>query len=190
MKGRAPLAILCGLALAGAGAATVVAARASGTSHVAAAPEPLAADPPGAKGPGYTLMDLPAIEKAAKGRGKPVLVHFWASWCGPCLEELPVVDKFAREMRARGVEVLSLSLDDPARAGDRVVQVLTRSAPNLTRNIVKVADSDAFVNAIDPSWEGSIPAVFGFDAGGKLRGRLIGEASRRDLDGLVARVAR
>jgi thiol-disulfide isomerase/thioredoxin len=154
-----------------------------------AAPDPTpVAAPTGA--PGYVLMDLPAIKRVVHGSGRPVLVHFWASWCGPCLAELPLVDKFAREMKAKGVEVISLSLDDPARAGDRMLKVLAQSAPNLTRNIVQVADSDAFISTIDPQWEGAIPAMFGFDAQGTLRGRLIGEASRRDLDGLVARVSK
>ena len=138
---------------------------------------------------GLTLMDLPAITRAVHGRGRPVLVHFWASWCGPCLEELPLVDKFARDMKARGVDVLSLSLDDPERAGARVAEVLAARAPSLTRNIVKVSDSEAFINAIDSQWEGSIPAVFAYDDKGRLRDRLIGEATRRDLDALVSRVA-
>jgi thiol-disulfide isomerase/thioredoxin len=163
------------LALAVATSATGCSRRASGAA---------------ANGPGYTLMDLPAIKRAVHGRGRPVLVHFWASWCGPCLEELPLVEKFAREAKGRGVDVLSLSLDDPQRAGARVVEVLSRSAPSLTRHIVQVGDADAFITAIDPQWEGSIPAMFGYDAAGVLRGRLIGEASRRDLDGLAARIAK
>ena len=150
-----------------------------------AAPAPRAAP----AGPGYTLMDLAAIQRAAHGRGRPVLVHFWASWCGPCLEELPLLDKFARDMKARGVDVVSLSLDDPERAGARVVELLSSRAPSLTRNIVHVSDSDAFVNSIDPQWEGAIPAIFAYDERGRLRDRLIGEATRRDLDGLVSRVA-
>ncbi len=137
--------------------------------------------------PGYTLMDLDAIEHAVRGRGHPLLVHFWASWCGPCLQELPLLDKFARDMKARGVEVLSLSLDDPERAGGQVVEVLSARAPNLTRNIVRVQDTSSLINTIDPRWEGSIPAMFAYDAKGRLRDSLIGETTRRDLDVLVAR---
>ncbi len=159
------------------------------TTRVAAKPTPSGAAPAPSGTAGLTMMDLPAIKNAVHGRGRPVLVHFWASWCGPCLEELPLVDKFARDMKARGVEVLSFSLDDPERAGARVVEVLAARAPNLTRNIVKVSDSDAFINAIDPQWEGSIPAVFAYDDKGRLRDRLIGEATRRDLDALVSRAA-
>jgi thiol-disulfide isomerase/thioredoxin len=159
----------------------------------AAAPAPVAAAAPApvrAAAPGYTVVDLAAIQRTLHARGRPVLAHFWASWCGPCLEELPLVDKFARDMKARGVDVVSLSLDDPDRAGAHVVEVLAARAPTLTRNIVKVSDSDAFISAIDPRWEGAIPAVFAYDDKGQLRDRIIGEASRRDLDGLVARVAR
>ncbi|HTA19628.1 MAG TPA: TlpA disulfide reductase family protein [Polyangia bacterium] len=158
---------------------------------VAPAPrEGSSAAPASGAPPGYVLLDLPAIQRAVHGHGRPLLVHFWASWCGPCIEELPLVDTFARDMKARGVDVLSLSLDDPARAGAHVVEVLTHRAPSLTRNIVHVEDPDAFINAIDSKWEGSIPAVFAYDGRGQLRGRLIGEASRRDLDALVARVAK
>ena len=101
-----------------------------------------------------------------------------------------LIETFAREAKARGVEFLSLSLDDPERAGDRVVKVLAQRAPSLTRNIVSVDDPDAFIGAIDPRWEGAIPAIFAYDSKGQLRGRLIGEASRRDLDGLVARLVK
>jgi thiol-disulfide isomerase/thioredoxin len=166
-----------------------VAAPAASAPAAERSAEP-AGDPAGVSGPGYTLMDLPAIKKAVSGRGKPVLVHFWASWCGPCLQELPTIEKLARDLKPRGIDVLSLSLDDPARAGDRVVQLLTTKAPSLTRNIVHVADPDAFINAVDPQWEGSIPALFAYDLKGQLRGRMIGEATRTDLDNLIARIAR
>jgi len=182
-------------AAAPAAAAPAVAAPAPAAVAPAAvapvvAPAPgTSSPPPRAVGaaPGYTLMDLEAIEHAVRGRGHPLLVHFWASWCGPCLQELPLLDRFARDMKARGVEVLSLSLDDADRAGTQVVEVLAARAPNLTRNIVRVQDTGSLINTIDPRWEGSIPAMFAYDSKGRLRDSLIGETTRRDLDVLVAR---
>jgi thiol-disulfide isomerase/thioredoxin len=137
------------------------------------------------------VLDLPAIKRQLKGsRGHVVLVHFWATWCGPCLEELPIIEKFAREGKARGVEVLSLSLDDPERSGARVTKVLSQVAPSLTRSIARVGDADTFIGNFDGTWEGSIPALFAYDAEGQLRGSIIGEATRRDLDDLVGRALR
>ena len=154
-------------------------------SSVVAAPAPAAPSPAPvaapAKAADYSVVDLDGIKKLMrKVRGRVVLVHFWASWCGPCLEELPVVDRLARELKPRGLEVLSLSLDNPRTAGPRVGSLLRRVAPNLTTTIAKFDDADSFISAFSAGWEGAIPALFAYDQQGELRGTLIGESSRED----------
>jgi peroxiredoxin len=49
-------------------------------------------------------------------RGKVVLVHFWATWCPPCVEEIPTIERFYQQVMGTGIEVLAVSVDDNANA--------------------------------------------------------------------------
>ncbi len=44
-------------------------------------------------------------------RGRPLLVNFWATWCAPCVEELPLINDFYRQNKANGWQVLALAVD-------------------------------------------------------------------------------
>lgn len=45
-------------------------------------------------------------------RGRPILINFWASWCGPCIKEMPELDRFAAAQKPQGVQVVGIALDD------------------------------------------------------------------------------
>ena len=57
-----------------------------------------------------TLAGAPL--KLSALRGKVVLVDFWASWCEPCKKELPLLDKLAPRLRAKGIEIVAVNIDD------------------------------------------------------------------------------
>ncbi|HEY8926287.1 MAG TPA: TlpA disulfide reductase family protein [Polyangia bacterium] len=139
----------------------------------------------GDSGPEVVILDGAAIgARMREARGHGLFVHLWASWCGPCLAELPTIDLFARAARARGATFLSVSLDDVAR-GTHVAEVLREKAPNLTRILARFEDPDRFMAVFSREWEGGIPALFGYDAHGRLAGSLMGEADVEDLDRLL-----
>jgi thiol-disulfide isomerase/thioredoxin len=46
--------------------------------------------------------------------GKVILIHFWASWCDPCKEELPLLQTFYEKYHSQGLEVLTISMDKPS----------------------------------------------------------------------------
>jgi thiol-disulfide isomerase/thioredoxin len=46
-------------------------------------------------------------------RGKPLLLNFWATWCPPCIKEMPMLDSFYRAQRAKGWQVVGLAVDSP-----------------------------------------------------------------------------
>ena len=59
--------------------------------------------------------------RLADYHGKLVLLNFWASWCGPCLEEMPKFSGWQREYGAQGLQVIGVSMDDDSAAARRLI---------------------------------------------------------------------
>ena len=65
----------------------------------------------------YALPDLQGQTTAlAKWRGKTVLLNFWATWCAPCREEMPMLAKLQREHASDGLQVVGIAMDQPQSA--------------------------------------------------------------------------
>jgi peroxiredoxin len=70
---------------------------------------------PGDLAPDFDLATLDGGRvKLSDFRGKAVLLNFWASWCGPCAEEMPALERLYDNLRARGFTVLAVGVEDPA----------------------------------------------------------------------------
>jgi len=67
----------------------------------------------GDRAPGFSLETLDGkTVSLADFRGKVVMVHFWATWCPPCVEEMPTLEQLARSMSAKDFEILAVSEDE------------------------------------------------------------------------------
>jgi thiol-disulfide isomerase/thioredoxin len=85
----------------------------------AAQPESTTPKLQGKPAPGFTLVDLDGKKVSlADFKGKPVLVNFWATWCGPCKLEMPWFQEFNQKYASQGLVVLGLAADD---AGKTVI---------------------------------------------------------------------
>ena len=124
----------------------------------------------------------------ASHKGRVVVLHLWATWCLPCLRELPLLAKLARESSSRGVDFLAVSLDDPTeRSAAWVGRVVAARTGNPQWSPILKADRvEDLVADLDPDWEGEIPAFFAYDREGHLRHTLIGNMSREDFEHLVS----
>ena len=100
-------------------ASTALGQRVLGAALQARAPAPpagLAIARTGAPLPAMTLLDADGatVEVPRAWAGRPTLVNLWATWCGPCLKEMPDLQAFARTQGDRGVQVVGIALDEAA----------------------------------------------------------------------------
>lgn len=88
-------------------------------------------EPPGPVFPEviFTSMDGRSTMTMSEFRGRPVLLTFWASWCGPCRVELPELSKLYGELAGRGFVVLTVNVDQNPMSGRRFLDGLGLRLP-------------------------------------------------------------
>ena len=116
-----------------------------------------------------TIVDRLGFEEAITHlAGKVVLVDCWATWCLPCVEQLPHTVALARQKREAGFAVVTLSLDDPADK-DEVRKVLIKSgADGLTNLLSEYGGGSESVDAFEIPG-GALPHYKLYDRKGQLR---------------------
>ena len=117
--------------------------------------------------------------------GQVVLVNLWATWCIPCVQELPDLDLLQQRFGERGLKVLAVSIDDPAGLEEKVRPFFSKRAPNLVSYLNSEVDEYAFAEKIDPDWIGALPTTFFFSRDGELHEQHAGRLLYRDLEAKV-----
>ncbi len=121
-------------------------------------------------------------QTVASKKGKVLLVNFWATWCEPCRKEMPELAKMAASLKAKGLEFITISADEPE--DEKAALAFLAKAGVVDPVYAKRAkNDDKFINSIDPKWSGALPALILYDKPGKKVKIWIGET---DLKGLEA----
>jgi thiol-disulfide isomerase/thioredoxin len=119
-------------------------------------------------------VQLVAVDRAGfdalieKQRGRVVLVDFWATWCGPCVEQLPHTIELANRHAERGLTVVTVSFDDPA-GSDRVSEFLRSQGAGAATNLIsQLGASPQSMDAFEIAG-GAVPHYKLYDRRGQLR---------------------
>lgn len=103
--------------------------------------------------------------RTTKSRG--TLVNVWASWCGPCRDELPMLLGLSTSLAAQGIELVFVSVDEPE--SEQAALSFFRDKGGKAPIYVAEQPLGPFKEALSPRWRGMLPATFLFDARGALR---------------------
>ena len=94
---------------------------------------------------------------------KTYVVNFWATWCAPCIKELPYFEKLNKEYKNKNVEVILVSLDFPSKYESKLKPYIKEN--NLKSKVVALddVDSNSWIPQISEDWSGAIPATLIFN---------------------------
>jgi thiol-disulfide isomerase/thioredoxin len=111
------------------------------------------------------MLDAPATKLSQLiGKNKVLALNFWATWCGPCRQEIPLLNELQEEYRAQGVELIGLTVEHPARDTDKVRTFAKEFAINYQIGF----SSEEMFMAFNSDPRMPIPQTFIFNREGKL----------------------
>jgi thiol-disulfide isomerase/thioredoxin len=95
------------------------------------------------------------------------VINFWATWCKPCVKELPYFERVNKEFKDEPVRVILVSLDFPKQLESKLIPFIEKN--NIQSEVIVLNDPDSnnWINKIDESWSGAIPATLFYS--GKTR---------------------
>ena len=118
-------------------------------------------------------------------KGRVVLVNMWATWCAPCLKEIPELVELEQNLEADGFTVLGISLDD-VDARDDVLSFRDQWFPEFHTYHTSESDWFALVGAIKEDWNSLLPTSFVLDRNGELVETLTGSKDYATFAAAVA----
>jgi thiol-disulfide isomerase/thioredoxin len=108
--------------------------------------------------------ELMALVRSSEA--KAVLLNVWATWCRPCVEEFPELLKIRRDYKDKGLEVLLVSADFEDQR-EKMVSFLREQGVDFEVYFKTGKDAE-FIDALNPRWEGALPATLLFDGKGEM----------------------
>ena len=114
------------------------------------------------------MIDEEGVKGLVKNNSDKLrLINVWATWCGPCVNELPSFVVINRMYRKRDFEFITISADNPEKK-DKVLKALKNLHAANTNYLFSTDDKYKLIEAVDPKWNGALPYTVLVEPGGKI----------------------
>lgn len=114
-------------------------------------------------------------------RGKIVILNLWATWCVPCLREVPDLLALTADLKSRGVTLIGVAVDDPSPGAKGVEQFRRKYFPAFVTYARTGPEMDELASVVDPAWNEVVPTTYLLDRQGKVARRIQGKKSVQEF---------
>ena len=151
-----------------------------------APPAPVAEAPPEAPLPEVRAVNTAQLGELVEGTlGKVTVLNIWATWCGPCVQEMPDLVKFYNETSRDTVAFLSLSIDAESEITGAIPEFQRTHKVPFPIYVLNERNDEGMTKALRVPFEGGVPATYIYDVAGKLVKSEVGAITLAELQAIV-----
>ncbi len=115
-------------------------------------------------------IKVPDLEKILNSTdNKLYVINFWATWCAPCVAELPAFEKVSRDYDKDRVRFIFISLDFPSQVEKQLIPFLKKNKIEQEVAVMMDPDANLWIDKVDPTWQGNIPSTLFLNNFRKIR---------------------
>ncbi len=137
-----------------------------------------------------TINENELNELLTKRNGKVLFLNIWATWCEPCKEEFPDINKLFNDMKKKDVEFVAISVDYPDEIDTKIVPFIDSLNVRFSVYVADFPSQESFIDTFGSVWNGAIPATFIYDRKGKQQRSLFSKQSYPQIKKAVEDVLR
>ncbi len=115
---------------------------------------------------------------------KPLFLNFWATWCSPCIEEMPAIVELHKKY-GKQIDFFAVSCDSFTDSVKQVPDMAKKLNMTFNIRILQTNDQNSAISAIDAEWKGAMPATFIYDIQGKKVKSFMGSQTQETFDAAI-----